>query len=214
MADVYLGLGSNLGNRRSNLRAALAALRRWGEIAAVSRMYETEPVGLAEQPPFLNMACLLRTTLSPSALREATIAIERQLGRRPAARNGPRSIDIDILLYDELDIDEPELTIPHPRLAERRFVLLPLAEIAADVRVAHTGASVGELLQRLQDTHWVRSYNDGAMYRLFVEDHFDAAHYLPEYRGKCERMHGHRFKVVLRVAADVVGADGMAYDFA
>lgn len=214
MADVYLSLGSNLGDRRANLRRALSGLRDRGTIAAVSRIYETEPVGPAEQPSFLNLTCHMRTELSPHALLDATGSIERHLGREASIQNEPRPIDIDILLYDSLVLAEPDLTIPHPRFDERAFVLVPLAEIAPDVRDPRSNATVGNLLRRLQDTHWVRPYNGGAMYRLFVEDHFDAAHYLPEYHGKCERMHGHRFKVILRVAADSVGADGMAYDFA
>jgi 2-amino-4-hydroxy-6-hydroxymethyldihydropteridine diphosphokinase len=133
MAEVYLGLGSNLGDRENNLRAAMHHLCGIGEITAVSPIYETEPWGLREQPPFLNAACAVRTDCAPLDLLHLVKSIEEVLGRRPTVRWGPRIIDIDILLYDDVVIATPELTIPHPSLPERAFVLIPLADIAPQV---------------------------------------------------------------------------------
>ena len=139
-ATVYLGLGANTGDRLANLREALGRLGDCVAIQRVSSVYETAPVGMTAQPDFLNAACLGTTALPPSALLEQIKAIERSMGRSddktrnlPPLRNGPRSIDIDILLYDEVMLETAALTIPHPRLAERAFALAPLAEIAGDV---------------------------------------------------------------------------------
>ena len=128
---VYLALGSNMGDRRGNLAAALQQLREMMEISAISSIYETEPVGYLEQARFLNMVCSGKTGLSAQELLKRVKEIEKSLGRQPTFRNGPRPIDIDILFYDDLRIAQDGLTIPHPRMAERAFVLVPLAEIAA-----------------------------------------------------------------------------------
>jgi len=127
---IFLGLGSNLGDRRSNLIEALHKLREKIAIRSVSSCYETEPVGYLNQPRFLNIVCSGTTSLSPRELFQFIKGIEKKMGRQPTVRYGPRPIDIDILLYDDLVLDEPDLVIPHPRLAERAFVLVPLAEIA------------------------------------------------------------------------------------
>lgn len=146
---VHLALGANLGDRRGNLAAALQRLRDVVDIEAVSSVYETEPVGYHEQPRFLNIACCGKTGLSAQELLHYTQAIEATLGRQPSFRNGPRPIDIDILLYDNLRVKEEELTIPHPRMAERAFVLVPLAEISPDTIDPVSGQTAQELLQRV-----------------------------------------------------------------
>src|SRR5207244_1047887 len=144
---VYLALGSNMGDRRGNLAAALQQLREMMEISAISSIYETEPVGYLDQPRFLNIVCSGKTQLSTRELLKRVKEIEKILGRRPTFRNGPRPIDIDILFYDNLRITEDDLTIPHPRLAERAFVLVPLAEIAPGKVDPVSGLTAQELLE-------------------------------------------------------------------
>jgi 2-amino-4-hydroxy-6-hydroxymethyldihydropteridine diphosphokinase len=129
---IYLALGANLGDRAASLRAALERLREAISLERLSAVYETEPAYLLEQPRFLNMAVCGRTALEPHALLALLKRIERDLGRVAGPRYGPRAIDIDILLYDDLALDSASLVIPHPRMAERPFVLTPLAEIAPD----------------------------------------------------------------------------------
>lgn len=127
---VYLALGSNLGDRRANLASAVEQLRAQVAIEAISSLYETKPAYLRDQPLYLNAALCGRTQLEPLALLAFLKQIERDLGRVAGPRFGPRVIDLDILLYDDLVLDTDELTIPHLRMAERPFVLVPLAEIA------------------------------------------------------------------------------------
>jgi GTP cyclohydrolase IV len=146
---VYLALGSNLGDRRGNLAAALQQLREVVTIETVSSVYETEPVGYLDQPRFLNIACCGKTWLSAQDLLHYTQAIEVAIGRQRTFRNGPRPIDIDILLYDDLHVQDDNLTIPHPRMAERAFVLAPLAEISPNVVDPVNGQTAQELLQRV-----------------------------------------------------------------
>ncbi len=134
MHEVYLAFGTNLGERLDNLRAALRGLPPAVEIEALSAIYETPPWGVTDQPAFLNMVGRGVTALAPLDLLAALKGLEARLGRRPGLRYGPRLIDLDILFYDDAVIAAPGLTIPHPRLAERAFVLKPLAELAPGLR--------------------------------------------------------------------------------
>ena len=148
---VYLALGSNLGERRHNLEAALRALPPEVEISALSSLYETIPAYVTNQPTFLNMAVEGYTTLSPTGLLNHLQQIERSLGRERTLRYGPRIIDLDILFYDELILDVPGLTLPHPRLQERGFVLWPLTDLAPDFVHPVLERSIRELLAALPD---------------------------------------------------------------
>jgi len=130
---VYLSLGSNLDNRLANLKEAISALPPQMEVKAKSHVYETPPWGYAEQPMFLNQVLMAKTYLEPEPLLRHLKRLEVALGREATFRNGPRSIDMDILFYDDLVLDTPSLIIPHPRLQERGFVLLPLMDIAPDL---------------------------------------------------------------------------------
>lgn len=159
MAQAYLALGSNLGDRAANLAAAREGLARLPSttLLKTASVYETLPVGGPEgQGMFLNSAALVRTELPPHDFLRELHALERRVGRlreNETVRWGPRVIDIDILLWDDEIIDDETLTIPHPRMAERLFVLLPLAELDRDARHPVLNATAGELLTRLQNTH-------------------------------------------------------------
>ncbi len=146
---VYLALGSNLGDRRSNLAAALQRLRDVVEISIISSIYETEPVGYLDQPRFFNIVCRGKTTLSAVELLKYAKAIEVAIGRQPSFRNGPRPIDIDIIFYDDLQIKQDDLIIPHQRMAERAFVLVPLAEIAPNMVDPVSGQTAQQLLRAI-----------------------------------------------------------------
>ncbi len=142
---IYLGLGSNLGNREANLRMALRGLARLARVEAVSSLYETEAEG-PPQPAYYNAACAIATGLEPLGLLRFLKSLEHEIGRRPAPdENAPRVIDLDILLWDDLVLESPELRIPHPRLAGRPFVLAPLAEIAPEAVHPVSGKSIARL---------------------------------------------------------------------
>jgi len=148
MPRAYVGLGANLGDREGTIRRAVELLgeEEGIEVAAVSALRETNPVGVLDQPRFLNAAAAVETTLPPRSLLDALLRIERALGRvRDGTRWGPRTIDLDLLLYDDLVLDEGDLRVPHPELHARAFVLVPLAEIAADLVHPALSKSIGAL---------------------------------------------------------------------
>ena len=153
---VYLSLGSNLGDRERNLTEAIRALEGVGEVKAVSSFYETEPVDFADQAWFLNCALAMESAVSPERMMAELLRIERTLGRERTHSKGPRTIDIDILLFGERIVDGPDLRIPHPEMHRRRFVLVPLADIAAEARHPVMNRTVSELLAELPVGQMVR----------------------------------------------------------
>jgi 2-amino-4-hydroxy-6-hydroxymethyldihydropteridine diphosphokinase len=144
---VYLALGTNLGDRVANLRVAIEALPPTVHPLAFSPIYETAPWGVTDQPNFLNQVIRAETSHSPQELLVYLKKLEQKLGRRPAVRYGPRQIDLDILFYDDLVFETPELTIPHPRLAERAFVLIPLADLSPVLNHPVLNKTVRELVK-------------------------------------------------------------------
>jgi 2-amino-4-hydroxy-6-hydroxymethyldihydropteridine diphosphokinase len=155
---VYLSLGSNIGDRESHLRDAVARLASAGKMGSVSSFFETEPVEFTDQAWFLNCAVAIETDLKPPQLMAAVLQIEHEMGRQRTMRKGPRTIDIDILFFGDSVISEPELKIPHPAMHQRRFVLEPLVEIAPDQRHPVLGKTVRELLAELPAGQSVRKF--------------------------------------------------------
>ncbi|MGB8065727.1 MAG: 2-amino-4-hydroxy-6-hydroxymethyldihydropteridine diphosphokinase [Candidatus Sulfotelmatobacter sp.] len=173
---AYLSLGSNVGDREKNLREAIHRLETLGCVIAVSSFYETEPVEFTEQPWFVNCAVALETSQSASQLMGGVLEIEREMGRQRVQKKGPRIIDIDILLFGDLTVNTPDLTIPHPAMAKRRFVLEPLAEIAAQIRHPVLKKTIGELLHALPPEQTVRKGQN----QLATD-----SHRFPRIKGNC-----------------------------
>jgi 2-amino-4-hydroxy-6-hydroxymethyldihydropteridine diphosphokinase len=153
MQTAYIGMGANLpsgaGPPEATLAAAVSRLESLGRVAARSSLYSTEPVGFAGQPHFLNAVVALETSLEPQGLLEGLLRIEQEFGRDRSAgvRNGPRTLDLDILVFGDLTVSEPGIEIPHPRMMERRFVMIPLAEVASKCPTAKMPAIVRQLLE-------------------------------------------------------------------
>jgi 2-amino-4-hydroxy-6-hydroxymethyldihydropteridine diphosphokinase len=156
MQETYLSLGSNLGDRVTHLRDAISRLRSEGRVAAVSSFYETEPVEVTTQPWFLNCAIALETPKTPEVLMASILRIEQGMGRKREQKKGPRTIDIDILLFGNAVIATPKLTVPHPAMQERRFVLEPLAEIRPEALHPRFHKTVLALLEALPPGQEVR----------------------------------------------------------
>ena len=152
MSRVYIGMGSNEGDRLENLKSGAAALTLADDVVVVGRsgVYDSEPVGMTDQPDFLNAVIAVETTLDPYQLLSLLHKIELDHGRQRITRWGPRTLDLDILLFDDLEQDDPKLLIPHPRLNERRFVLEPLLEVDQDIRLPD-GTSVKRLIDDLAE---------------------------------------------------------------
>ena len=152
MNHVYLLIGGNLGDRPKNLALTIQLISdRCGILLQHSSIYETAAWGMQDQPDFLNQVLLLETMLAPHPLLETLLAIEQELGRFRGEKYGPRVIDIDILLYNDAVIHEPGLQVPHPRMASRRFVLTPLAEIAGELIHPETGKNIRQMLDECED---------------------------------------------------------------
>jgi len=149
MVEVFIGLGSNVGDPVANLKEALTRLAEHVTLERVSSAYLTDPVGLREQPRFLNAVVRARTELDARELLSVMARLEDEMGRQRDVRFGPRTIDLDLLLYGNVTCQEPGLSLPHPRMADRRFVLVPLSEIAPAIRMPPDGWTVAELLSRL-----------------------------------------------------------------
>ncbi len=148
---VFIGVGTNLGNKEQNLNRAMEEIRKIAKVLVCSPVYETEPIGLADQPLFYNQVIEIRTALTPEKLLVALKTIERKMGRVPTIRNGPRIIDCDILYYKDIIVETETLVIPHPRAAERAFVLVPLANIAPEFLDPIQKKSIQQLVKELPE---------------------------------------------------------------
>lgn len=158
MVTIFLGIGGNLGDRAANLRQAIERLEPFLHVKRIAPLYETDPIGYRDQPKFLNTVIEGETTLPPRELLQELKRIEVELGRVPSFRNAPRPVDLDILLYGEAVVQEPDLEIPHRRMVERAFVLVPLADLAPDFVHPTLRLSVRELRDRVPGSDSVRRY--------------------------------------------------------
>lgn len=160
MNKVYLLIGGNMGNRIEHLQMAVDHIgQRVGQVTQVSALYETAAWGKTDQPSFLNQALLVQTLLEPLPLLKKLLSIELEMGRERLEKNGPRTIDIDIIFYNDAIINEPGLLVPHPAMAQRRFVLAPLAEIAPDLHHPQLKQTMRELLEACTDPLPVARFN-------------------------------------------------------
>jgi 2-amino-4-hydroxy-6-hydroxymethyldihydropteridine diphosphokinase len=158
VATAYIGLGANLGDRIATLRSAVQRLATLGHVTGISSLYETEPVGYLEQPRFLNAVVVLVSELAPIDLLHALLGIERELGRTRSFPNAPRTLDLDLLLVDDVTLETTDMTLPHPRLHERAFVLVPLAELAPETVHPKSGQTIREMLRELPNRGGVEVY--------------------------------------------------------
>lgn len=158
MVIAFVALGANLGDRAGTLRTAIDKLACVGTVEAVSPFYETDPTGFVDQPAFLNAVARVQTALSPRALLEGLLKIESELGRERSFRNAPRTLDLDVLLFGNQIVEETDLEVPHPRLHERAFVLVPLADVGAEVVHPRLQRTVSELLGDLGEIAGVRRW--------------------------------------------------------
>jgi 2-amino-4-hydroxy-6-hydroxymethyldihydropteridine diphosphokinase len=218
MTVVYLGLGSNIEDKKQHLRDALELIAGLGVICHLSRLYQTEPVGFRDQDWFLNLVAELDTDLSPDMLLSSIKSIERTLGRKKARKDGPRTIDIDLLFYGDLVVNSQTLVIPHPRLQDRLFVLQPLMDLNPDLRHPLLRKTIRELVSSRRWTDQVVPIEDGinsldshsaiiagSSMRLCQVFVFDAAHFIPDYKGKCEQLHGHTYRLEVVIEEDKDG---------
>lgn len=160
---IYLGLGSNLGDREARLREALERLADPIRVMAISGVYETEPVGFTDQPSFLNAVARVETPLEPAALLDACAAVESAMGRERRFPDAPRTIDIDLLLYGDTVMEGPGLTLPHPRMLDRAFVLAPLAELAPEMRHPRSGRTIRDHLDEVAAEGVERLFDGGRL---------------------------------------------------
>jgi 2-amino-4-hydroxy-6-hydroxymethyldihydropteridine diphosphokinase len=226
MTIVYLGLGSNIGDKEKHLKDALEQLVTLGTIRKQSRVFSTEPIGFRDQDWFLNCAIELDTTIGPETLLTSLQAIERKLGRKKTEKNMPRIIDIDILFYGDEIINTKILTVPHPRIQDRLFVLQPLMDLNPGFRHPVLKKTVQELYTNHPWTDKVIPRTDeiktskqrsvlparSSHMRLCQEFIFDAAHYIPHYKGKCEQLHGHTYRLEVIITEESNTSPKITFD--
>jgi 2-amino-4-hydroxy-6-hydroxymethyldihydropteridine diphosphokinase len=160
MANAYIGIGSNQGDRIDYCVKAITSITKFAVVKSLSSVYETEPAGVIDQPDFINCVVEIETALDPYNLLSKLLDIENELGRKRVGAGGPRTIDLDLIFYDDLVVQGGDLTLPHPRAHLRRFVLEPLCEIAPDLVHPILNVSVSKLLNDLEEKKWVNKVGD------------------------------------------------------